>query len=188
MRRLLKGLFLVLTLAYPFIIYWGQQHISPLTLSFFVFGMIAVRAYAIGLATTTGRYWFAGGALLVLLTFVLDKYEPLYWYPALVNLGLLVVFTHSLYTPPPIIERMARLYDPNLPSYAIDYTRKVTVVWCIFFILNGSLAAATAVYADEELWTLYNGIVAYGLISALFIAEWLYRQHYRKQHARNSNP
>lgn len=183
MARLFKSLFFVLTLAYPFIIYWGQQHVSPVVLSLFVFGMIAIRACALGLSTRTGRYWLIGGAALMLLTFLLDQYDPLYWYPALVNLVLLLMFGHSLYAPPSVIERMARLQDPHLPNHAIEYTRKVTMVWCGFFIINGSIAAATAWYGDEQIWTIYNGIIAYSLIASLFIAEWLYRQHYRAKHA-----
>jgi uncharacterized membrane protein len=101
------------------------------------------------------------------------------FYPVLVNVGFFIVFITSLFSNESIIERIARLNEPNLTYEAIAYTRKVTWVWCLFFLLNGGVAAVTALWASEKIWLLYNGIIAYILICSLFVGEWVVRKHYR---------
>lgn len=86
----------------------------------------------------------------------------------------LVLFAGSLRTRP-IIERFARMKHPNLPPEGVRWCRKVTVVWCVFFVLNGSAALATVLSGDRDLWTLYNGFVSYLLMGLLFAGEWLLR-------------
>ena len=65
------------------------------------------------------------------------------------------------------------------------YTRRVTQAWCLFFALNGVVALATALAASDEVWMLYNGLVAYGLIGAMFAGEWLIRRHVRRRWAKH---
>lgn len=74
-----------------------------------------------------------------------------------------------------MIERLARLQQPDLPAKGVLYTRRVTQVWCGFFIINGSIAFITAVWASFELWSLYNGLIAYLLMALLFAGEYLIR-------------
>ena len=89
---------------------------------------------------------------------------------------MLAVFGGSLWTTMPIVERLARLREPNLPPSGVRYTRVVTRVWCGFFILNGGIALFTALRGDMRLWTLWNGMIAYILMGALMATEWLVRQ------------
>ena len=46
----------------------------------------------------------------------------------------------------------------------------------MFFIANGLLALATALWASDAVWALYNGAIAYGLIGLMFAVECLVRQ------------
>ena len=64
----------------------------------------------------------------------------------------------------------------------MPYTRRVTQVWCGFFVFNGSLALLTALYASDGVWMLYNGLLAYVLMGILFAGEWLVRQRVRAVH------
>ena len=80
-----------------------------------------------------------------------------------------------------MVERLARLREPELPDSAIRYTRQVTQVWCLFFMLNGLIAASLTLWAPLSWWTLYNGLIAYGLMGLLFAIEWLIRQKVRGQ-------
>ena len=100
-------------------------------------------------------------------------------YPAAVNIVLLYVFSASLVRPPSFAERMAMIEHPVLPPRAARYAHAVTKVWCIFFILNGSLALATAFWASDGIWALYNGLIAYALMGCLAGAEWLVRHRAR---------
>lgn len=124
-----------------------------------------------------------GGLLLLAGTTALTNSELLLrFYPAAVNLGMLLLFAGSLFFPPSMIERFARLADPDLPVAAIVYTRHVTQIWCLFFIANGGAAIYTALYSSRDGWALYNGLIAYLLMGGLFGGEWFYRRffHLRK--------
>jgi uncharacterized membrane protein len=52
----------------------------------------------------------------------------------------------------------------------------VTFAWCAFFIGNGAIALYTAMFASFASWTLYNGLIAYLLIGAMFGGELLTRR------------
>lgn len=108
---------------------------------------------------------------------------PLKLYPVLVNVGLLAVFGASLFTPVSMVERFARMTEPELPAVAVAYTRRVTQLWCGFFICNGTLALVAAIWASEALWSLYTGVISYLLMGLLFGGEYIYRLRFkRRQH------
>lgn len=98
---------------------------------------------------------------------------------------MLAVFGGSLWTAMPLVERLARLREPNLPPEGVRYTRNVTRVWCVFFIVNGSIALLTVMKGDMQLWTLWNGMIAYILMGTLMATEWLIRQRVMKKVKRN---
>ena len=164
----------VLTVAYPLLVYAGLGHVEPRHLALLLAGLALVRA-----AVARQPFWWAaaaGACLLALLSFMGNALLPLKLYPVLVNAVFLAVFGISLRHPPSAIERLARLTDPNLPDAAVPYTRRVTQVWCLFFLGNGSVALATAMWASNDVWALYNGLISYGLMGCLFGGEWLVRQ------------
>ena len=163
MKQSLKLAVLVLSIAYPFLVYWGLQHFEASALLPLLFVLLALRWIAGGQAFER-RLLFGIMVFLVLIGLLWGQRLGLKFYPVLVNFGFLCLFAGSLMFPPPIIERMARLRDPDLPAEAVVYTRKVTWVWSIFFVVNGSLAAITAIWGTDEIWVLYNGFIAYLLI------------------------
>jgi uncharacterized membrane protein len=87
-----------------------------------------------------------------------------------------------LISPPSIVERLARVREPDLPAAAIGYTRRVTQVWCVFFVINGSIALATALWASEAVWSLYTSVIAYILMGTLFGGEYLVRRRFKRLH------
>ena len=109
-----------------------------------------------------------------------DSSALLLGYPVLINLALLALFAGSLCSGMPIIERLARLQEPELPPTAVRYTRKVTWVWVGFFSVNAAIATGLALWAPLTWWTLYTGLIAYLLMGLLFAGEWLVRQRVRK--------
>jgi len=104
-------------------------------------------------------------------------------YPALVNLAFLTMFAISLARPPSMVERFARLTEPELTAAGVRYTRTVTQIWCGFFVVNGSVAAWTAIWGSREAWALYNGLIAYVLMGILFGGELWCRRRWRARHA-----
>jgi len=97
-------------------------------------------------------------------------------YPAFVNMGLLVAFAATLRRGPSMIERFARLQTPDLDLAGQVYTRRVTALWCVFFVANGGFSVYTACSWTVEAWALYNGAIAYLLTGTLLLGEWLYRR------------
>ncbi|MCM2209714.1 hypothetical protein MYF61_29305, partial [Klebsiella quasipneumoniae] len=86
--------------------------------------------------------------------------------------AMLGVFGWTLRYPPTLVERLARMREPDLPPSGVAYTRRVTQAWCVFFVCNGTIATITAFAANDRVWALYNGAIAYGLIGAMFAGEW----------------
>jgi uncharacterized membrane protein len=128
-----------------------------------------------------GRWWLGGTLLLFILAVWSNVLLPLKLYPVLVNAALLGVFAYSLISPPSMIERFARIREPNLPTRAISYARRVTQVWCMFFAANGVIALMTALWASSATWTLYNGLIAYLMMGLLFAGEYVVRWHFKRQ-------
>ncbi|MDR2851827.1 MAG: hypothetical protein LBV61_02020 [Burkholderiaceae bacterium] len=174
MRRVYIVLFVVISAAYPLLVYAALGRFSPHWLALLLVAVAALRA-------TIARqpFWWAvtgGTAVLAVLGFFADALAPLKLYPVLLNAVLLAVFAASLHWPPSAIERIARLRHPDLPPRGVAYTRKVTWLWCGFFTVNGALALITALWTDARIWALYNGLIAYGLMGLLFMGEWMVRR------------
>ena len=168
------------TLLYPFAIFFGLGHFEPRWMALILLGVAALR-----LRSAQHRVWrLAAGAaaVLALCTAVGNAALPLKLYPVLVSAVLLAVFGFSLWHPPTVVERIARLTQPDLPPRGVLYTRQVTRVWCVFFVVNGGIAAATALWASDQAWALYNGLVSYALMGTLFAGEWLVRQRVMQRH------
>lgn len=171
----------VLTVAYPLLVWFGMGKVSPAWLALLLVAVAGLRALA-----TRQAIWLVaalGGLLLAAAAALGNSALPLKFYPVLVNTVLLAVFAISLRHPPSAIERLARLQEPDLPEAGVRYTRRVTQVWCGFFIINGSIALATALWASDATWALYNGLIAYVLMGLLFGGEWLLRQRVRAAQA-----
>lgn len=179
MKQSLKLAVLVLSIAYPFLVYWGLQHFEASALLPLLFVLLALRWIA-GVQAFERALLLGITVFLILIGLLWGQRLGLKFYPVLVNFGFLCLFAGSLIFPPPIVERMARLRDPDLTAEAVAYTRKVTWVWIIFFIVNGSLAATTAIWGTDEIWTLYNGFIAYLLIGIVAGGEWLLRRRLMK--------
>lgn len=167
------------TLLYPLAIWLGHGRVEPRWLALLLLLAAAARLPALRLGARKG--WLALAALaLAVLAATFNAALPLKLYPVLVNGALLAAFGHSLVAPPTLVERMARLREPNLPPAAVAYTRRVTQAWCVFFVLNGAAALGTACYASEAVWSLYNGVVSYLLMGAMFGGEYLVRMRLKR--------
>lgn len=171
----------LITLLYPLVIWFGHGQVEPRWLALLLLIAIATRLPALKISRVA-RWSVAGALVLAAVAVWGNALLPLKLYPVLVNCSLLAVFAYSLVSPPSIIERMARLRDPALPIAAVVYTRRVTQIWCVFFVMNGSIALATALWASEAVWSLYTGVIAYILMGLLFGIEFLFRIRFKRLH------
>jgi uncharacterized membrane protein len=133
-------------------------------------------------ASRIGRWLVAGALLLFALTMWSNQLLPLKLYPFLMNVVTFTLFAYSLFYPPSMVERIARMTEPDLPPQTIGYTRRVTQVWCVFFIFNGAIALYTTLRASQEAWSLYNGVIAYLLMGLMFGGEYLARLRFKRRH------
>jgi len=122
--------------------------------------------------------WLAPSLVLVLglLGRVLDNPLYLLLLPTTINVALLATFGASLFSPIPMVERFARLQVSDLSETECRYCRKVTWVWCVFFVLNGGAAALLAAFAPVAIWAVYTGCISYVLVGLVMAVEYLFRK------------
>lgn len=172
-------------LAWPFMVWFGLTHNSLHWLLPLIALLLILRLWQAKRTAGPMRVVMQSAALvgivLCIASTLLNTHQLLLFYPVVVNLLMLALFGGSLWTAMPLVERLARLRDPQLPPEGVRYTRRVTQVWCLFFIVNGSIALFTALQGNMRLWTAWNGIIAYGLMGLLMAVEWLVRRQVIKR-------
>lgn len=180
MRLLVTGMMGLSTLLYPLVVFFGRDYFEPWKIAAILIVLLLVRLAA----SYSIKHWstplLIAGIGYCVFAMWSNQLGTLLFYPILVNGLMLLIFGWSLFSPPSLIERLARLQHPDLPPEGVIYTRRVTQVWCGFFIVNGALAWVTALWASLEVWSLYNGLIAYVLMGVLFAAEYLVRMRTQK--------
>lgn len=125
-----------------------------------------------------------GFLMTVILIFVglSRNLQIMYWYPVLMNVIMLILFGGSLYAEQSLVERLARLQTPNLSDRAVAYTKKVTYLWCIVFIINIIVSSGLVLSDNYYYWALYTGFISYILMAAVMGVEWCVRQFFMKKY------
>lgn len=127
-----------------------------------------------------------------ILCFVFNEKIFLKLYSVVISVTLLFVFGTTLFLEPNIIFRFACLSDKSIKNSSFEgsvnrYCRKVTIIWCCFFILNGSVSAFTALHdfgsneLNDKIWSVYNGGISYIIMGLLFAVEYLVRKQVDKK-------
>ncbi|WP_208950432.1 hypothetical protein [Rahnella sp. ChDrAdgB13] len=174
----------VAIIAYPVAVWcglknWGMSILAPLLIIAFILRLLTFRG-KLNQLTFFGKAMAVAGIVLVITSVLLRETSMLLYYPVAVNFLLLSLFFSSLFARQSLVERLARLNEPDLPPEGVVYTRRVTQVWCLFFVCNGSFALYTCLKGDVSLWALYNGGISYLLIGLLMGIEWIVRKRLRK--------
>lgn len=182
MKHRLRILISMTLLAYPILVWWLAQRGLTDGLVVLLITVLLVQAVTQGL--NNPKSWLSmavlGGVAFTIL--VTDTLTGVLFYPVWMNLAMLSVFLLSLWQKPAVVTRLARLMEGELSERAVVYTEKVTWVWVGFFLVNGSVSLATVLWGDIDLWTLYNGLIAYLLMGLLFLIEWGVRRVVKDKH------
>lgn len=185
MKKIISCLLIILLLCYPFAIYYGTLHFSPRYLALGLLALLLLRfAFKRKMALSTDLPLLLTGVIGVatsMVGMISNQLILLKLYPFFINLTLLLFFSYSLLYPPTVVERIARLTETDLQPEAINYMRKVTLVWCLFFCMNGTIALWTSLQASTKWWALYNGFIAYILMGILFLIELLIRYFVKRR-------
>ncbi len=186
MKRIFTWFIVLLVLCYPFAIYFGLSHFSPryiavglafiFLLRFILFKSTASSRSKISLILIT-----AAGIVISVAGIISNNSLIIKLYPFVINLLMFGIFFNSILHPPTIIEKLAKIKTPNLPPEAIKYTRKVTITWCWFFVINGLIALWTTLFTSIKIWTFYNGFLSYIFIGIIFVTEYICRQRVKKK-------
>lgn len=201
MKKFLKVLFYVVAAVYPVLVFTMlvvfRMPVRILSL-FVVVLACAFFLSASGVRKSDGKSekkaldWrpMLSSALFLLagiLCFVFNKKIFLKLYSVVISATMLFVFGSSLFFKPNIIFRFACLGDKSVKGSSFEpqvnsYCKKVTVVWCVFFVLNGGVSAFTALHdfgndaLNDKIWSVYNGGISYILMGLLFAVEFLVRK------------
>jgi len=177
------GARVALALGYPIVIYCALLWFEPRVIAAVLVIALLLRRPRLTLAFVSGFSWVSHAVIVAAIGLAIgaalaNDEMLLRLYPAGVSLALLAVFALSLWSPPTVIERLARLGRgvAELPPDAVRYTRHVTEVWCGFFALNAAVAIWSALAASREVWALYNGFLAYVAMCVLFFGERVVRR------------
>ena len=202
MKKFLKALFYVIAAVYPILVFTLLVvfKVETKILSLFIIAMAAAFFLSATGSRKTGDkksaldwkpllssvLFLAAG----LFCFITGKEFFLKLYSVVINVTLLFVFGSTLFLQPTIIFRFATLADKSILGSSYEnqvklYCRNVTIVWCCFFILNGTAAAVTT-FADRlfglnpetarKVWAVYNGGISYVLMGTLFVVEFIIRK------------
>lgn len=191
-KNFLKILFGIFAALYPVLIFTFlvilKLPIRIISLAVVILGL----AFFLGMTASTKdgekkvlswRPLLSAGLLLAagLACFFTNQSLFLKLYSLVISVTLLLVFGYTLFFPPTIIFRFANLGDKSIKGapYEKDveaYCKKVCIVWCCFFIINGSISAFTAFCCSDRVWSIYNGGISYVLMGMLFTVEFIVRK------------
>jgi len=170
----LQGIFF---LGYPLIVYFAYTRLETRTLAIFLL-LLYGTSVAIRFRGSAAEIWdvlrqHIGLAILIAIAFATGSSTVLLFIPVIVSGYLLWTFSASLRSGIPMIERFARIVEDDLPDFTIPYCRKVTIVWCVFLAANALCVLVLALAAPIEWWALYAGLIAYLLVGAILLGEYL---------------
>ena len=186
-----KIIFSAIVITYPIIVYFGLKYfeVRIIALALIIIALTRlfyVRRLKFEAAGMPRTYLIVAALLLVGISAMASNSSLLLqYYPVCLNALMLALFLFSLFRPPTIIEQIARMKEPDLPPAAIPYTRKVTMVWCGFFVFNGAMALYSISDTSMEFWVIYNGVISYCLIGILLVGESIIRRYIRRNAARH---
>jgi uncharacterized membrane protein len=171
------------SLLFPFLALFLAHPLGPMVVVLALVAVLVLRAVTgLGKGQPQALTWAAlAAACLLGLGSLIDANLAMRTYPVLMSLAMLIAFALSLARPPSMIERFARVLEPDLPEAGVRYTRTVTWVWSGFFAVNACIALWTALAASLEIWALYNGLISYCLMALLLGGEFLLRGPARRQ-------
>ena len=199
--HILRSLAAIVVLAYPALVYFGMSAGSPRRVALVL--LLAMTPALILRLRKSARQAIRGLVAvpltilsILLLAAALDGSSYIRATPVATNIVLLIAFGGTLrrrgwlaradHVPDvmPMIERFARLQEPELTVEQQAWCRLWTWIWCGFFVLNGSIALVLAIWGTMKWWALYNGLFCYGLSGSLFAIEWTLRRR-RFPHLKN---
>jgi uncharacterized membrane protein len=196
MERLGKLLVLSACIAYPFVLHFFVQKddtsgwplllvILPLlvpacwmvvrAVSRIWWPLVTASFFALGYFIVTGDYGHIG---LVAVNAISH---------ASFNLFLLWFFARTLRDgSEPLITQISRRINGGLDPAIVNYTRRVTIAWCVFFAVQVVVSALLYLFAPLAAWSTFVNVLNLPLLILMFACEYAYRIRHYPNHAHAS--
>jgi uncharacterized membrane protein len=182
----ISGLFVA---ASPFVLYWTLTRHDVAFAALVLIAWVVVRTVPIVLTAKSEQRRAALQLPAIALVFALlglisDNGTWLLVMPAATQATFGLAFLRSLKTTP-LIEHFARMVKPSLSDGELVHCRRWTRVWGYYLIVLAGIGLVLARAASLAVWTIYVGIVSYGLVGGLFAVEYIVRKLSFREYGRN---
>ncbi|MBX2813405.1 MAG: hypothetical protein KTR25_16435 [Myxococcales bacterium] len=172
---------IVVALAYPFGVHWalntGQELMLVGLVGLLLLPLVLCRVYRKGIGSLK-NISSIGAILMVTISSasaVLHVDRGMLLVPMVTNLVVGWSFGWTLWVGPPMIERFARLVEPQLSAPKVHWCAVWTYVWVGYFGVNMVITSLLTAFAPISWWVIYTGCVTYLLMGILFVVEILGR-------------
>lgn len=106
---------------------------------------------------------------------------------ATLNLFLLWLFGRTLLRGrEPLVSQISRRINGELKPDVVDYTRYVTIAWCIFFALQVIISLLLYAFAPIAAWSFFINVLNLPLLILMFVGEKAYRTARFPNHPKTS--
>jgi len=168
-------------IAYPvvaFVILWLKQ---PLFLIIYLLSIFLL----LSIQKCINKKWVAAAFLFTivgLISYFIQQENIeyfIYMPPVLILFGLFFLFSQSLFGDQiPLITRYAMMLNDKdkIDERHYNYTRILTILWSIFFLLMAITSLSLAIFSSLDTWSLFTNVISYILISAFFVIEFYVRK------------
>lgn len=178
---MLSKILITMMIAYPvvaFVILWLKQPLFLIIYLLSIFSLLAIQKLR-------NKSWFTASALFLFVGaiayFIQQAYVQylIYIPPLLILLGLFILFAQSLLAGQiPLITRYAMMLSEKdkIDDRHYNYSRLLTIIWSIFFLLMALTSLLLAIFSPIETWSLFTNVISYLLITAFFVIEFFIRK------------
>jgi uncharacterized membrane protein len=174
-----------LSFLYPAFVYGLKSVVPAQAFTGLALLLIGLRVATLGYeATLIWRGPLIAAGIVIAAAAAIDAWIAAKIYPFVLSLAAAYAFGDSLRRPPSLIERLARIGEPDMPAAGQTYCRIVTMIWTVWLVVNAAIAALLAILASEEAWALWTGLLAYLIMGVLFGGEMLIRPCVRSRAVR----
>lgn len=106
---------------------------------------------------------------------------------ASLNMFLLWLFGRTLLPGrEPLISQISRRINGELKPEVVDYTRRVTIAWCIYFVLQVAISLLLYLFTPLAAWSFFINVLNLPLLILMFVAEKAYRTMRFPNHPKTS--
>lgn len=184
--KIISGLFIV---ASPWVLYWtlsqGDVTVAALTLiAWVIVRTIPVLLSAKKEQRVAALQLPAIALVFALLGWIFDQGVLLMILPSATQAAFGLTFLRSMKTTP-LIEHFARMMKPSLSAGEQIHCRSWTRIWGFYLLVLAATGLVLAATVSLKIWTVYVGIVSYGLVGLLFAVEYVTRKLKFRDYGRN---